>query len=87
LVSAQNSTWLGACLLGGVIVVVFGAACLYAASHGGPGWMAGREFSIFLKLAAVTAAAVAADILWKTVASTAAVKPHDHEQVTKTTRH
>ena len=85
--SARNSTWLGACLLGGVIVVVFGAACLYAASHGGPGWMAGRELSIFLKLSAVTAAAVVADILWTSIAPAAVVKKIDDEPLTKTTRH
>jgi hypothetical protein len=57
--------------MGAAIVVVFGAACLYAASHGGPGWMVGRELSIFLKLSAVTAAAVAADICWRTIAPAA----------------
>lgn len=65
--SVNKSKWLGACFLGGAIVMVFGAACLYATSHGGPGWMAGREFSIFLKLSAVTAVAVVADICWRTV--------------------
>lgn len=30
--------------------------------------MAGREFSIFLKLSAITAAAVVADICWRIVA-------------------
>ena len=58
--SVNQSKWLGACFLGGLIVVVFGAACLYAASHGGPAWMVGNEFSIFLKLSAVTAVAVVA---------------------------
>ena len=66
--SVNKSKWLGACILGGMIVVVFGAACIYAASHGGPAWMAGREFSIFLKLSAVTAVAVVADICWRAVA-------------------
>ncbi|HTN40479.1 MAG TPA: hypothetical protein VLZ84_04960 [Asticcacaulis sp.] len=84
--TARNSTWLGACLLGAVIVVVFGAACLYAASHGGPGWMAGRELSIFLKLSAVTAAAVVVDILWTRIPPTAEVKV-DGGPVTKTTQH
>lgn len=84
--SARNSTWLGACLLGAVIVGVFGAACLYAASHSGPGWMAGREFSVFLKFSAVTAAVVVADILWKSVAPVAAVKGLGDEGATKTTQ-
>ena len=66
--SVNQSKWLGACFLGGLIVVVFGAACLCAASHGGPAWMVGNEFSIFLKLSAVTAVAVVADICWRTVA-------------------
>jgi hypothetical protein len=65
--SINTSKWLGACLLGGLIVTVFGAACLYAASHGGPAWMAGHEVSIFLKLSAVTAVAVVADICWRAV--------------------
>ena len=50
--------WIGACLLGGAIVVLIGATCLYAASYGGPAWMAGREVSVFLKLSALTAVAV-----------------------------
>ena len=57
--------WLGACLLGGAIVVVIGATCLYAATYGGPAWMAGREVSVFLKLSALTAVAVVADICWR----------------------
>jgi hypothetical protein len=42
--------------------------------------MAGRELSIFMKLSAVTAAAVVADILWRSIAPTAAVKGLDDEQ-------
>lgn len=57
--------WIGACLLGGAIVVVIGATCLYAATYGGPAWMAGREVSVFLKLSALTAVAVVADICWR----------------------
>ena len=64
----DRSKWLGACLLGGAIIVVFGAACLYAASHASPAWMAGRELPIFLKLSAITVVAVAADICWRAVA-------------------
>ena len=78
--SANTSKWLGACLLGGLIVVVFGAACLYAASHGGPAWMAGNEFSIFLKLSAVTAVAVVADICWRTVAPVSAAAEHGDDE-------
>ena len=57
--------WIGACLLGGAIVVLIGATCLYAASYGGPAWMAGREVSVFLKLSALTVVAVVADICWR----------------------
>lgn len=48
--------------------------------------MAGRELSIFLKLSAVTAAAVVVDILWTRIPPTAEVKV-DGEPVTKTTQH
>lgn len=64
----RHLPWIGACLLGGAIVVVIGATCLYAASYGGPAWMAGREASIFLKLSALTAVAVVVDICWRALA-------------------
>lgn len=56
--------WISACLLGACIVVIIGISCHYAALHGGPLWMAGREVSIFLKLSALTAVAVVVDICW-----------------------
>jgi len=49
---------------GAAIVAVFGAACAYAGQAGGPAWMAGRELEIFLKLCAVTASLVIADVCW-----------------------
>ena len=64
----RHLPWIGACLLGGAIVVVIGATCLYAASYGGPAWMAGQEASIFLKLSALTAVAVVVDICWRALA-------------------
>lgn len=74
----RHLPWIGACLLGGAIVVVIGATCLYAASHGGPAWMAGREVSIFLKLSALTAVAVVVDICWRALAPMPASEAVDH---------
>jgi hypothetical protein len=64
----KTADWIMTCLLGFVIVLVFGAACLHVATVGGPEWIAGEEVEIFLKFAALTAAAVVAEICWKAVA-------------------
>ena len=56
--------WLVSLATGAAIVAVFGVTCAYAAQSGGPAWMTGREMEIFLKLAAITATLVVADICW-----------------------
>lgn len=52
-------------LTGLATLLVFALALLYAAHHGGPGWLAGQELAVFTKLALLTASLVAIDILWK----------------------
>jgi hypothetical protein len=56
--------WLVSLATGAAIVGVFGVTCAYAAQTGGPAWMTGREMEIFLKLSAITASLVIADICW-----------------------
>lgn len=56
--------WLVSLATGAAIVAVFGVTCAYAAQAGGPAWMAGREMEIFLRLSAITASLVIADICW-----------------------
>ena len=56
--------WLVSLATGAAIVAVFGATCAYAAQSGGPAWMTGREMEVFLKLSAITASLVIADICW-----------------------
>lgn len=80
--------WIGACLLGAGIVAIIGATCLYAASHGGPHWMVGREISIFMKLSALTAVAVVVDIAWRAFAPADSALEHKrHDQEMRPTEH
>ncbi len=51
-------------LVGAAIVIVLGAAFLFAARHGSPAWLAGQEREIFVKLALLTVALTLLDILW-----------------------
>jgi hypothetical protein len=63
----QKSEVLMTCTLAFMIVAVFGAVCLRVASSGGPEWLEGQEFQVFLKLAGVTIAAAIAEISWRAV--------------------
>ena len=63
----QKSEFLMTCILAAIIVSVFGALCLRVASVGGPAWLEGQEFEVFLKLAGVAFAAAIAEICWRAV--------------------
>ncbi len=63
----HKSEVLMTCFLAAIIVAVFGALCLRVASVGGPAWLEGQEFEVFLKLAGVTFAAAIAEICWRAV--------------------
>lgn len=52
-------------LLGSLIIVVFALSCAYAAIHGGPAWMTGNEFEIFVKMVLGTVAVIVVDLCWK----------------------
>ena len=52
-------------LFGAAIVIVLGAAFLYAAHHGSPSWLAGHEREVFIKLALVTIALTLLDVIWR----------------------
>lgn len=60
----EQTKWLGACLLGGAIILIFGASCLYSALKGGPAWLSGHEPAVFLKLSVITLVAILVDICW-----------------------
>lgn len=62
-------------ILAAIIVVVFGALCLRVASIGGPEWLEGQEFGVFLKLAGVTIAAAIAEVCWRAIRATQAEDP------------
>lgn len=68
----QRSEFLMTCFLAAIIVVVFGVLCLRVASVGGPAWLEGQEFGVFLKLTGVTLAAAIAEICWRAVRATQA---------------
>jgi len=68
----QKSEFLMTCILAAMIVAVFGALCLRVASVGGPAWLEGQEFAVFLKLAGVTIAAAIAEICWRAIRVTQA---------------
>lgn len=68
----HKSEVLMTCILAAIIVALFGALCLRVASVGGPAWLEGQEFGVFLKLAGVTVAAAIAEICWRAVRVTQA---------------
>jgi hypothetical protein len=68
----QKSEFLITCILAAIIVAVFGAICLRVASAGGPEWLEGQEFEVFLKLAGLTMAAAIAEISWRAIRVTRA---------------
>ena len=68
----QKSDFLMTCILAAIIVAVFGALCLRVASSGGPEWLEGQEFGVFVKLTGVTIAAAIAEICWRAVRATQA---------------
>lgn len=68
----QKSEFLVTCIFAAIIVAVFGALCLRVAAVGGPAWLEGQEFGVFLKLTGITFAAAIAEICWRAVRVTQA---------------
>lgn len=66
----QKSELLVTSLLAFLIIAIFGAICLRVASSGGPEWLIGQEFEVFLKLAGLTTVAAVAEICWRAISAT-----------------
>jgi hypothetical protein len=65
LLKSVRVQFVSSALVGAAIVIVLGAAFLFAARHGSPAWLAGQEREVFIKLALITVALTLLDVLWR----------------------